>query len=100
MFTYTLAIIINLLRDNRHISCGCGSILENDVLSYNLVYRNVGFIIVYIWLFMYGKGLLLEKSILEISVYFLVTICIILLFSILKEYYQSKKQLAKILKHF
>lgn len=38
---YTSAIIINLLRGRRDISCGCGGIVGNDLLSWWLVLRNM-----------------------------------------------------------
>lgn len=52
LFTYTLAIVINLIRGNTNINCGCGSILENDRLSYGLVFRNILLILIVIVIFL------------------------------------------------
>lgn len=40
LFIYTLAILINLLRKRKNISCGCGGIIGNHNLSWFLILRN------------------------------------------------------------
>lgn len=39
-FIYSIAILINLLRGRRDLSCGCGEVLGDHNLSYKLVVRN------------------------------------------------------------
>ncbi len=43
--TYTLAIVINLKRGRTDLSCGCGGIVGENLLSWRLVLRNVGIMI-------------------------------------------------------
>ncbi|PCK19684.1 methylamine utilization protein [Bacillus pumilus] len=38
---YTGAVMFNLLRGHRDISCGCGGLLENERLHWGIVIRNV-----------------------------------------------------------
>lgn len=37
LFTYTSAVLINLVRGNQQISCGCGSVLDSEQLSSILI---------------------------------------------------------------
>ncbi|WP_020063161.1 MauE/DoxX family redox-associated membrane protein [Bacillus sp. 123MFChir2] len=48
---YTLAIIINLIRRNTDFNCGCGGVLGDYKLSWNLVIRNV--LLLFIAIFIY-----------------------------------------------
>jgi uncharacterized membrane protein YphA (DoxX/SURF4 family) len=48
---YTLAIIINLLKGRKDISCGCGGIIGDYNLSWLLAYRNLLLVILNIILF-------------------------------------------------
>lgn len=41
--SYTLAIIINLLKGNVHITCGCGGVIGDQKLSWFLPIRNLIF---------------------------------------------------------
>ncbi|MGF9910181.1 MauE/DoxX family redox-associated membrane protein [Brevibacillus porteri] len=41
LLLYSVAIVVNLLRGRREISCGCGGIVGNHNLSWVLVSRNV-----------------------------------------------------------
>lgn len=41
LLTYTIAIVINILRGRTEISCGCGGVLGNHNLSWKLVIRNI-----------------------------------------------------------
>lgn len=41
LMVYTIAIIINLLRGRTEMSCGCGGVAGQHVLSWRLVVRNV-----------------------------------------------------------
>lgn len=45
LLSYTLAIIVNLTRGRNKISCGCGGVIGTHQLSWNLVFRNIVFII-------------------------------------------------------
>ncbi|WP_164669834.1 MauE/DoxX family redox-associated membrane protein [Virgibacillus doumboii] len=40
-FIYTLAILINLLRGRKDLSCGCGGVLGDHNISYKLISRNI-----------------------------------------------------------
>ncbi|MNC26929.1 Methylamine utilization protein MauE [compost metagenome] len=41
LFTYAIAISINLLRGRNNISCGCGGLVGNHQISWWLVFRNL-----------------------------------------------------------
>ena len=87
---YTLAVAINLIRGNNSISCGCGSVLENDRLSVSLVYRNFMFMVVFGLLFHFRT--LISANPISLDKYFvlgLLALCIILLYGVAKEYYET-----------
>ncbi|WP_409252099.1 DoxX family protein [Bacillus sp. SCS-153A] len=46
LVTYTLFISINLIRGRNNISCGCGGVLGEKVISSSLVFRNIIFILI------------------------------------------------------
>ncbi len=48
---YSVAILVNLLRGNRNISCGCGGVVGNHKLSWWLVLRNLALILIAVWLY-------------------------------------------------
>ncbi|HEU5138326.1 MAG TPA: MauE/DoxX family redox-associated membrane protein [Bacillales bacterium] len=81
---YTLAVLINLLRGNTNIDCGCGSVLENDRLTYRMIGRNCFFMFMIIlafvierndtanfsvfgriWMIMFSTGLMLVVAIIK-----------------------------------
>ncbi|MGE7999219.1 MauE/DoxX family redox-associated membrane protein [Lysinibacillus sp. NPDC093190] len=41
LLIYTMAIVINIMRGRKEISCGCGGVLGNHNLSWKLVIRNI-----------------------------------------------------------
>lgn len=95
---YTTAIIINLYRGNTNISCGCGSFLESSNLSYKLVLRNLSLIVLFLFIFLNAEYKITQLTFYEGSVLLILSICLILLWSIIKEFLESKKTLKKILK--
>ncbi|WP_370296304.1 MauE/DoxX family redox-associated membrane protein [Rossellomorea marisflavi] len=58
---YTIAILINLVRGNSDINCGCGGVIGEHKLSFKLVFRNL------ILLFVIMLVLLNVKSTLDID---------------------------------
>ncbi|MFS0554349.1 MauE/DoxX family redox-associated membrane protein [Brevibacillus sp. 179-C9.3 HS] len=53
---YTAAIIINLVRGREKISCGCGGMAGNHFLSWKLVFRNLVFIILAVYVGQWSGG--------------------------------------------
>lgn len=53
LILYSSAISINLIRGKREIECGCGGVLGNHRISFVLVIRNFGFIIINLVLIYY-----------------------------------------------
>lgn len=97
---YTTAILINLYRGNVNISCGCGSFLESSSLNYRLVIRNSLLVVLFIFIFLNNEYKINHLTFSETSVLFVLSICLILLWSIIKEFLESQKILKKILKVF
>ncbi|NRR24372.1 MauE/DoxX family redox-associated membrane protein [Brevibacillus sp. MS2.2] len=60
---YSLAISINLLKGNNNISCGCGGLVGDHKLSWKLVFRNLGFLAVAVWLYQFDHNWSLIESI-------------------------------------
>ncbi|MFL0364658.1 MauE/DoxX family redox-associated membrane protein [Pseudobacillus sp. 179-B 2D1 NHS] len=56
LVVYTVAIIVNLLRD-RKISCSCGGILGNHEISRKLVFRNLFFLGIVPFLYLHAERL-------------------------------------------
>lgn len=54
---YSVAILVNLLRGRKEISCGCGGVLGNHKLSWMLVVRNLCIGAVSVILLMYPLSL-------------------------------------------
>lgn len=95
---YTTAIVINLLRGNVEISCGCGSILESDRLTYRLVIRNLIFVVIFMTILSNKKYKINQLFPLEIILLLLLSICILVLGSIIKEVNNGREILNKILR--
>ncbi len=51
LLTFCVAISVNLLRGRNEISCGCGGVVGNHQLSWNMVRRNIVLLLSCIWLF-------------------------------------------------
>lgn len=51
LLTFCFAIVINLLRGRRQISCGCGGLAGTHSLSWWLVLRNIGLVFLSLFLF-------------------------------------------------
>ncbi|WP_010490980.1 MauE/DoxX family redox-associated membrane protein [Paenibacillus elgii] len=49
LLMYSIAITINLLRDRRELSCGCGGLAGNHLLSWKLIVRNLFLIGMCLW---------------------------------------------------
>lgn len=47
---YAFAMIVNLIRGNYDLSCGCGGILGDSKISWKLVIRNIVFLLVVIFM--------------------------------------------------
>ncbi|WP_075619582.1 MauE/DoxX family redox-associated membrane protein [Paenisporosarcina indica] len=62
--TYTFAIVINLLRGNTNISCGCGGVVGNHILSWVLPLRNLFFSIGVVFLIIHENYIFSVESIL------------------------------------
>ncbi|MGX1265538.1 putative membrane protein YphA (DoxX/SURF4 family) [Rossellomorea marisflavi] len=58
MISYVYAISSNIIKGNYNISCGCGGIVGETKLSWNLVLRNTGLIGIMFSLFFYSSPLL------------------------------------------
>ncbi|WP_229168243.1 MauE/DoxX family redox-associated membrane protein [Bacillus cereus] len=57
LLVYSVAILVNLLRGRKEISCGCGGVLGNHKLSWTLVVRNLFIGAVSVILLMYPLSL-------------------------------------------
>lgn len=67
LLTYSVAISINLLKDNK-LNCGCGGFLGDHKLSWILVLRNIIFISICIYLPLHGSDyILLTHSLISIN---------------------------------
>lgn len=95
---YTTAITINLIRGNVEIPCGCGSILESERLTYGLVWRNFIFVAVFITILINKEYQINQLLPLEIMLMLLLSICILILGSIIKEVMNGREILNKILR--
>ncbi|MDU5142788.1 MAG: MauE/DoxX family redox-associated membrane protein [Paenibacillus dendritiformis] len=66
LLIYSIAIMINLLRGTREISCGCGGIVGNHSLSWTLVLRNLLLMAMCLWVnqveSQYGSLILVIKG--------------------------------------
>src|SRR5699024_3974354 len=51
VFLFTIAILINLFRNNSNIDCGCGGVLGTHKISWRLVGRNCFILIIISYLF-------------------------------------------------
>lgn len=91
LFTYSLAILINLLRGNTNISCGCGSVLDHDHLSIGLIIRNLCLIAIYIFLYIEKNTTvaLIQLSLEEILSYILLATGVLILYGIIREIRQN-----------
>lgn len=95
---YTIAIVINLIRGNVEMSCGCGSILESNRLTYRLVLRNFIFVAVFIVILINQEYKINQLFPLEIILMLLLSICILILGSLIKEVMNGREILNKILR--
>ncbi|GIO27417.1 MauE/DoxX family redox-associated membrane protein [Ornithinibacillus bavariensis] len=100
IIVYTVAIVINLFRGNVNISCGCGSILESSNLNFWLVIRNAFLILVYLLVFINSEYTITQLTFYEASFTVFVSICLIMIWAIIKEFIAGKKVLDKILRVF
>lgn len=57
LLLYTIAIIINLLRGNKDVTCGCGGILGNHKLTWMLPIRNFVLMLISLWLTLHNTVL-------------------------------------------
>lgn len=95
---YTTAIVINLMRGNVEISCGCGSILESNRLTYRLVLRNFIFATVFIYILINNDYKIQQLIPFEIMLMLLLSISILILGSIIKEIMNGREILKNLLK--
>lgn len=90
---YSLAILVNLIRGRRDLSCGCGGVLGDHDLSYKLIVRN-GLIVLcllfasFIPIYNLPFIVYLLANILIIS-----ALCLFLIFSEIKKFNTNVKEL-------
>lgn len=65
LIVYSIAISVNLVKGNKEISCGCGGLIGDHKLSWKLVFRNLGFFGVGLWLYQYDHKWSLIESIIQ-----------------------------------
>lgn len=86
LLIYTFAILVNLIKGNKNINCGCGGVLENDSLNYGIVIRNITLIIIIVTAFLIQKNMDVNQSIFIRVWMFLFSGGLLLIVSIMKEY--------------
>lgn len=87
LLIYTIAISVNLLR-KREINCGCNGIIGDNKISWNLIWRNMVFI--FILIFLYTKASLVTYDFYNIY-YFIFLYILFFFISLIKEFYLIKK---------
>lgn len=50
LIAYTFAIILNLLRGRTSVDCGCGGLVGDNTISWNMAFRNILLIAVMVFL--------------------------------------------------
>lgn len=83
LLIYTSAVVINLIRGNTAINCGCGSLLENKELNYGIVVRNFFIILLSFIPFLYQSPITI--SFFSRLFFSLCAVNILILIAILKE---------------
>lgn len=86
---YSIAVGINIYRGNTNISCGCGSVLENDHLSLAILYRNGFLIFCNVLICIYAKYSNLTLPIHRSIPIFLLSLASIILYGITKKIIES-----------
>ncbi|WP_313891180.1 MauE/DoxX family redox-associated membrane protein [Psychrobacillus sp.] len=69
VIVYTIAIIVNLIRGNRNMSCGCGGIIGDHNLSWLLPIRNILICSIMVFLMNYNGHIFSIDSLRSNSVY-------------------------------
>lgn len=97
---YSVAILINLRRGYKNISCGCGSVLKNDELNISIVIRNI--ILIAICFFMYYIHYLgfNEISIFNKIILFLIAFCLLLHYGLIQRVIGNIKILNNVLNKY
>lgn len=100
LIVYTTAIVINLVRGNVNMSCGCGSVFESSNLNFGLVIRNSLLVLVYLFVFLNNEYTLSQLNFYDTSVLIGLSIWLVLIWAIVKEFLDGKKILEKVIKIF
>lgn len=94
---YSAAILINLRRGYKNISCGCGSVFENDELNISIIIRNI--ILIAICFSMYYIHYLgfNEISILNKIILFPIALSLLLLYGLVQRVVKNIRILNNVL---
>ncbi|SMO65640.1 MauE/DoxX family redox-associated membrane protein [Melghirimyces algeriensis] len=96
LFLYTGAVVINLVRGNQDISCGCGSVLESDRLSWGLVVRNLFLMAMVVLGWMSSLASSPEMGWIHQTLLTLVAVGVILIAGNLKGFWEIKRKIEKL----
>lgn len=100
LVTYTLAILINIYRGKKEMSCGCGGVVGDHKISWKLVFRNALLMLLGIYLLINEDAFLdvyqLNFGITEMFA-MLLTWMILLIFLISLNLYKTKEVMAMLL---
>lgn len=97
LVVYSLAVIINLSRGHKMISCGCGGVLENKQLNLGIVLRNLLLISIIFLLFIFEqKDFENPLSYIQKTICTMLSIYTLIIITLLKEAKHLKKVIKKI----
>jgi hypothetical protein len=99
LLIYTTAVAINLIRNNKDISCGCGSIFESDRLHIGILYRNMLLVIILFFIYFF-RMYTIEIPILIEIMFFCSNASLLILMNIVKSLMALRVKKTEIFKSF